>query len=309
MTAELATIVDFIRFAASRFSAAGLSFGHGQDSALDEATQLVLASLHLPPDLPPAYGVAVLTAEERDRVLGLIRRRVEERVPVAYLVGEAWFADLRFKSDARALVPRSPIAELIRNGFSPWLDGREIGRALDMCTGSGCIGIAMAVWNPDWRVDLADVSEDALSLARENMALHHLGGERVRALRSDLFQALEGERYDLIVSNPPYVGQAEFDGLPDEYRHEPQLGLTSGDDGLDLCLRMLDEAAGHLTEDGVLIVEVGNSEAALVERLPEVPFVWLEFQTGPMGVFAIGCRDLLAHADVLRAAAAQREKA
>jgi len=309
VTAELATIVDFIRYAASRFSAAGLSFGHGQDSALDEATQLVLASLHLPPDLPPAYGVAALTAEERERVLALIRRREEERVPVAYLVGEAWFAGLKFISDGRALVPRSPIAELIQNGFSPWLDGRDIGRALDMCTGSGCIGIAMAAWNPDWHVDLVDVSEDALSLARQNMALHQVGGDRVRALRSDLFEALDGERYDLIVSNPPYVGQAEYDALPGEYGHEPRLGLTSGNDGLDLCLRMLDQAAGHLTETGMLIVEVGNSEPALLELLPEVPFVWLEFQTGPMGVFAIERRDLLAHADAIRAAAAQREKA
>ncbi len=309
MTAELATIVDFIRYAASRFSAAGLTFGHGQDSAIDEATQLVLASLHLPPDLPPAYGAAALTAEERERVLALIRRREEERVPVAYLVGEAWFAGLKFISDVRALVPRSPIAELIQNGFSPWLDGRQIERALDMCTGSGCIGIAMAAWHPDWHVDLVDVSEDALSLARENMVLNQVDVDRMRALRSDLFDALEGERYDLIVSNPPYVGQAEYDGLPSEYGHEPQLGLTSGNDGLDLCLRMLDEAAGHLTEGGVLIVEVGNSESSLVELLPEVPFVWLEFQTGPMGVFAIERRDLLAHADAIRAAAAQREKA
>jgi ribosomal protein L3 glutamine methyltransferase len=309
VTAELATIVDFIRYAASRFSAAGLTFGHGQDSAIDEATQLVLATLHLPPDLPPAYGAATLTAEERERVLALIRKREEDRVPVAYLVGEAWFAGLKFKSDARALVPRSPIAELIQNGFSPWLDGREIDRALDMCTGSGCIGIAMAAWHPHWRVDLADISEDALSLARENMAQHHVDGDRVRALRSDLFESLEDERYDLIVSNPPYVGQAEFDALPGEYGHEPQLGLTSGNDGLDLCLRMLDEAAGHLNDQGVLIVEVGNSEHALVELLPEVPFVWLEFQPGPMGVFAIERRDLLAHAEAIRAAAAQREKA
>ncbi len=306
MTAELATIVDFIRYAASRFSAAGLMFGHGQDSAIDEATQLVLAALHLPPDLPPAYGAATLAAEERAKVLGLIRRRVEERVPVAYLVGEAWFAGLKFKCDARALVPRSPIAELIANGFSPWLDGREIERALDMCTGSGCIGIAMAQYQPDWRVDLADISEEALSLARENIAFQHLGDDRVRAVRSDLFSALVEERYDLIVSNPPYVSQAEFEALPGEYAHEPQLGLTSGDDGLDFCLRMLDEAADHLSDEGVLIVEVGNSERALGEVLPQVPFVWLEFQTGPMGVFALERGDLVEHADAIRAAVARR---
>jgi ribosomal protein L3 glutamine methyltransferase len=309
VTAELATIVDFIRYGASRFSTAGLTFGHGQDSALDEATQLVLAALHLPPDLPPAYGAASLTADERERVLTLIDRRVVERVPVAYLVGEAWFAGLKFISDARALVPRSPIAELIPQGFSPWLDERPVERALDLCTGSGCIGIAMAVYRPDWRVDLADISEEALALARENMALHHLGGDRVRAVRSDLFDALAGERYDLIVSNPPYVGQAEFDALPGEYAHEPPLGLTSGTDGLDFCLRLLDEAADHLTEDGLLVVEVGNSEAALAARLPQVPFVWIEFQHGPMGVFALERRDLLEHADAIRAAAAEREAA
>nr|WP_221265708.1 50S ribosomal protein L3 N(5)-glutamine methyltransferase [Oleiagrimonas soli] len=309
VTAELATIVDFIRYGASRFSAAELMFGHGQDSAIDEATQLVLGALHLPPDLPPAYGAAALTAEERALVLALIQRRLDERVPVAYLIGEAWFAGLKFKSDARALVPRSPIAELIQNGFSPWLDGREIERALDMCTGSGCIGIAMAAYAPDWRVDLVDVSEDALALTRENMAFQQVDAERVRAIRSDLFDALAGERYDLIVSNPPYVGQAEYEALPGEYAHEPQLGLTSGEDGLDLCLRMLDEGPDHLTEDGLMIVEVGNSERALTALLPEVPLVWLEFQTGPMGVFAIERRDLIEHAGAIREAAAKRAKA
>jgi ribosomal protein L3 glutamine methyltransferase len=161
VTNELASIIDFIRYAASRFSAAGLTFGHSHDNPIDEATHLVLACLHLPPDIPPAYGAGKLTQEERARVLALIERRVAERLPVAYLVGEAWFAGLKFKSDRRALVPRSPIAELIENGFAPWLDHRQIGRALDLCTGSGCIGIAMAAHNPDWQVDLADISDDA----------------------------------------------------------------------------------------------------------------------------------------------------
>jgi ribosomal protein L3 glutamine methyltransferase len=304
MTSELATIVDFIRYAASRFNAAGLTFGHSHDNAIDEATHLVLSSVHLPPDLPPAYGNARLTADEKRHVLALIERRIETREPVAYLVGEAWFAGMPFKSDKRALVPRSPIAELIEEGFSPWLDGREIERALDLCTGSGCIGIAMAAHNLSWNVDIADISDDALALARENIALHQLDGH-VCAVRSDLFDGLRGERYDLVVSNPPYVTDAEYAALPGEYAHEPKLGLTAGDDGLDIALRIMRDAPDHLTDDGLLIVEVGESERALAALLPDVPFVWIEFKVGPMGVFALERRDLVEHAASIRAAAAR----
>ncbi|MEW5835258.1 MAG: 50S ribosomal protein L3 N(5)-glutamine methyltransferase [Pseudomonadota bacterium] len=305
MTAELSSIIDFIRYGASRFSAAGLTFGHSHDNPIDEATHLVLAALHLPPDLPPAYGAGKLVAEERERVLGLIERRVSERVPVAYLVGETWFAGLKFKSDRRALVPRSPIAELIESGFAPWLDHRHVERALDLCTGSGCIGIAMAEYSPDWQVDIVDISPEALSLARENIAFQHVE-ERVEAIQSDLFAGLAGRRYDLIVSNPPYVTEDEYAALPGEYSHEPKLGLTSGEDGLDLCLRMLDEAADYLTDDGLLIVEVGESERALAKLLPEVPFVWIEFKVGAMGVFALERRDLVEHAKSIRAVAQAR---
>jgi ribosomal protein L3 glutamine methyltransferase len=308
VTAELASIIDFIRYGASRFSAAGLTFGHSHDNPIDEATHLVLASLHLPPDIPPAYGAGKLTAAERENVLALIERRVVERLPVAYLVGETWFAGLKFKSDHRALVPRSPIAELIESGFSPWLDERLVGRALDLCTGSGCIGIAMAEYNPTWQVDIVDISEEALSLARENIVFQHVEG-RVEAIRSDLFAGLQGRRYDLIVSNPPYVTEDEYAALPGEYRHEPKLGLTSGADGLDLCLRMLDEAADYLSDEGLLIVEVGESEHALTRLLPRVPFVWVEFKVGAMGVFALERRDLLEHAAEIRAAAAARRAA
>jgi ribosomal protein L3 glutamine methyltransferase len=200
VTSELASIIDFIRYGASRFSAAGLTFGHSHDNPIDEATHLVLASLHLPPDIPPAYGAGKLTAEERARVLALIERRITERLPVAYLVGETWFAGLKFKSDRRALVPRSPIAELIESGFTPWMDGRHVEHALDLCTGSGCIGIAMAEYNPHWQVDIVDISEDALSLARENVAFQHVG-DRVEVVKSDLFGGLKGRKYDLVVSN------------------------------------------------------------------------------------------------------------
>jgi ribosomal protein L3 glutamine methyltransferase len=305
MTAELATIIDFIRYGASRFAAAGLTFGHSYDNALDEATHLVLQTLHMPHDLSPAYGQAKLTADEKKAVLELFEKRVSTRKPVAYLTGKAWFAGLEFKSDERALVPRSPIAELILSGFSPWLDDREVSRALDLCTGSGCIGIAMASHNPDWSVDLIDISESALSLARENIEYQNVE-DRVRAISSDLFTGVQGERYDLIVSNPPYVTEQEFAALPAEYGHEPKLGLTAGEDGLDFAIRILIEAPDHLTEDGVLIVEVGESERALVALLPEVPFNWIEFNVGQMGVFVIDRRDLIEHADAIRAVASKR---
>lgn len=305
MPAELRSLIDFIRYGATRFGQAGLTFGHSYDNALDEATQLVLHALHLPHDLSPAYGAARLTAEERELVLSLFERRIRERIPACYITGEAWFAQLAFKTDPRALVPRSPIAELIESGFEPWLGGRWVQRALDLCTGSGCIGIATAVHNPDWQVDLVDISEDALDLARENIARFEVG-ERVRALRSDLFAGLAGEQYDLIVSNPPYVTHAEVDALPAEYAHEPELGLRAGDDGLDLALKILRDAPEHLTENGLLIVEVGESERALVRLLPEVPFAWVEFKVGQMGVFVVERGDLVAHAATIRALADAR---
>lgn len=291
--AELHTIIDFIRFGASRFNAAGLTFGHSYDNALDEATQLVLHTLHLPPDLGPAYGQASLTAAEKTQVLDLFQRRIDERLPVAYLTGEAWFAGLNFLSDARALVPRSPIAELIESGFEPWLGGREVLRALDLCTGSGCIAIAMAHYNPGWQVDGTDISEDALALAAENR--ERLLAGNVRLLQSDLFDGLSGEHYQLIVSNPPYVTHAETDALPREYSYEPELGLRAGDDGLDLVLKILRDAPLHLSEDGLLICEVGESEHALVALLPDVEFAWIEFKVGQMGIFAVECAELIVH--------------
>lgn len=294
MTAELVTIIDLIRYGGSRFNEAGLCFGHSYDNALDEATQLTLHALHLPHDLNPLYGQSHVTADEKRAVLALFERRIRERVPAAYLTGEAWFAGMAFKSDPRALVPRSPIAEMIEAGFEPWLNGRSVHRTLDLCTGSGCIGIAMAAYNPDWHVDCVDVSEDALSLARENLDMHRLG-ERVRLIQSDLFSNLQGERYELIVSNPPYVTEDEVDALPDEYEHEPQLGLRAGNDGLNLVLRILCDAPDHLDADGLLICEVGESERALVDLLPELPLSWVEFKVGAMGVFVAERADLITH--------------
>ena len=305
MTDELQTIIDLIRYGASRFNAAGLSFGHSYDNALDEATQLTLHALHLPHDIGPAYGQARLTLAEKEEVLALFLRRIEERVPAAYLAGEAWFAGLSFKSDPRALVPRSPIAELIESGFEPWLGGREVRRALDLCTGSGCIAIAMAHYNPDWHVDGIDLSEDALSLARENQERLH--ADNLRLLQSDLFAALSGEHYDLIVTNPPYVTNDETDALPREYSHEPELGLRAGDDGLDLALRILRDAPLHLTEDGLLVCEVGEAEQALARLLPELPLAWVEFRVGQMGIFAVDRADLVEHHARIKALADARD--
>ena len=304
MGAELTTIIDFIRFGASRFGAAGLCFGHSYDNALDEATQLVLHTLHLPHDLGPADGQAALVADEKQQILARFERRVVERIPACYLTGEAWFAGLSFKSDPRALVPRSPIAELIESGFEPWLGGRQVERVLDLCTGSGCIAIATAHYQPEWQVDAVDLSDDALALARENVA--RLETTNVRLLQSDLFKNLDGEVYDLIVTNPPYVTHAETDALPKEYSHEPELGLRAGDDGLDLALKILRDAPDHLSEHGLLICEVGESERHLIKLLPELPFAWVEFKVGQMGIFAIDRADLLPHRDRIKALADAR---
>lgn len=293
MTDELRTIVDLIRHGASRFNAAGLTFGHSYDNAIDEATQLVLHALHLPHDLGPAYGQARLTAAEKAEVLALFQRRIDERVPAAYLTGEAWFAGLSFKSDPRALVPRSPIAELIEAGFEPWVGDLEVERALDLCTGSGCIAIAMAHHNPNWDVVGTDISDDALALAAENKERLQAGNATFR--KSDLFSALDGEVFDLIVTNPPYVTHDETDALPAEYAHEPELGLRAGDDGLDLALKIMRDAPDHLSEGGLLVCEVGEAERALVKLLPELPLAWVEFRVGQMGIFVASREDLVAH--------------
>ncbi len=283
---QLQTLRDWIRWGASRFNEAGLFFGHGTDNALDEAVELVLFALHLPHDLPVQYLDGRLSRVERETVHALLRRRVEERVPAAYLTHRAWFAGLEFYVDENVLVPRSPMAELIEAGFSPWADEERVGRVLDLCTGSGCIGIAVAMHMPHAEVDLVDISEPALAVARRNLADYALE-ERVRAIRSDLYDGLGGEQYDLIVSNPPYVGAEEMASLPDEYRREPALGLAGGDDGLDLVRRILHQAPDHLAPAGVIIVEVGNSAETLAEAFPQVPFTWLDFERGGEGVFLL----------------------
>jgi len=295
---ELRSVGDLIRWGSSRFSEAELFFGHGTDNAWDEATALVLHGLYLPHDAHPRVLDSRTTHAEREAVIALLQRRINDRLPAAYLTGEAWFAGLQFRVNQHVLVPRSPIAELIEASFEPWLGGLPLQRIADLGTGSGCIAIACALTFPEAEVDAVDISPEALQVTRENIARYDLE-QRVNALQSDLFEALPGRVYDLIVSNPPYVDQAAMDALPTEYHREPELGLAAGELGLDIVERMLAEAAAHLSEDGLLVVEVGNSAAALEQRYPSVPFEWPELEHGGHGVFVLSAAQLREHADEL----------
>ncbi len=269
-----------------QLDAADVFYGHGTDNSADEALWLVqaAASKHFPnEDLSPASTV---NAEFQQTLAEYLKLRIEQHLPVAYITGEAWFCDLPFRVTADVLVPRSPIAELIREGFSPWVSLSKNSKILDLCTGSGCIACAIAVYLPDCQVDGVDISPQALAIAEENRSLHKLG-ERLRLMLSDGFSAVAGQRYQLIVTNPPYVSAAEYAGLPAEYIQEPKLGLSSGEDGLDLVVQILAEAAAHLEDDGVLICEVGATQLALELLFPGIPFMWLDFEHGGEGVFIL----------------------
>jgi ribosomal protein L3 glutamine methyltransferase len=282
----LRTLRDLLRFAVSRFTEAGLAFGHGSDNAYDEAAYLILHTLHLPLDRLEPFLDARLTEGEIERVLRVLQRRVTERIPAAYLTQEAWLGEFRFYVDPRVIVPRSHIAEVLGQ-IETWLpDPADVRSALDLCTGSGCLGILLAHAFPHAAVDATDISLPALEVAARNVSDYGLNA-RVRLLRSDLFEALEAARYDIIVSNPPYVTHAAMQALPPEYRHEPAAALAAGVDGLDLVRKILHEAKRHLQRDGVLIVEVGEGRAAVESAFPDLALTWLETADGSDRVFLV----------------------
>jgi ribosomal protein L3 glutamine methyltransferase len=286
--AELKTLRDFLRWTTSRFLEAGLFYGHGNDDAFNEASQLVLSSLKLPVhELPEMFLDARLTSAEKHSLLELIKKRIEQRIPLPYLTNEAWFAGLPFFVDERVLIPRSPFAELIESQFEPWLSNPDqVHNILDLCTGSGCIAIALALAF-DASVDAVDISADALAVADINIKMHNLE-DQVTSIQSDCWQELEPQQqYDLIISNPPYVGAEEMATLPDEYRHEPASALEAEDNGLALVEEILLKAADYLSDDGLLFVEVGNSDLAVDEAWPDMSFLWLDFELGGHGIFML----------------------
>jgi ribosomal protein L3 glutamine methyltransferase len=294
-----------IHWGADCFDKAGLVYGHGTDNSLDEAASLVLHTLDIGYDRPDAVLDKEVSETDYARVVGLLEQRVNTRKPAAYLMDEAWFAGMPFYVDERVLVPRSPIAELIAAQFSPWIDPERVTRILDMGTGSGCIAIACAAAFPGAQVDATDISRDALDVARINTARHGVDG-RVNLIESDLFSALGGRSYDIIVSNPPYVPREEVSQLADEYRHEPASGLIAGEDGLDIVVQMLKDAARYLASDGILVVEVGYTQAALQAQYPEVPFIWLEFENGGAGVCLLEATRLVQYQETFDRVALQR---
>ncbi len=293
MNTHLFTIRDFLRHAVSRFNHAGLSYGHGCTNAYDEAAYLILSALHLPHDSLENFLDARLFPEEKEMILGLIERRIIERIPVAYLTHEAWLGNFSFYVDERVIIPRSFISELLLHQLYPWVDEPEgVHRALDLCTGSGCLAILMAHAFPDALVDAADLSQGALEVARRNISDYGLE-DRVNPVHSDLYDSLSGNTYDLIISNPPYVNAASMAVLPREYRHEPEIALASGPDGLDAVRRILHESAAHLEHDGLLVVEIGHNREALEEAFPETEFVWLDTEGGDNHVFLLKREQLL----------------
>ncbi|WCN13524.1 50S ribosomal protein L3 N(5)-glutamine methyltransferase [Marinomonas mediterranea] len=282
---DLHSIKDFIRWTYSRFQSVDLFYGHGTDNPWDEAVHLVMGALRLPLDFDKDMLDSRLTIDERKRIVKLVHSRISKREPLPYLLGKAWFMGLDFKVTKDTLIPRSPIMTLIENEFQPWLPHYPMN-VLDMCTGSGCIGIATALAFEDAEVDLSDISSAALDVARYNVSDYDLD-DRVSVIESDMFDGLAGNKYDLIVCNPPYVDAQDYSSAPAEFHNEPQLALTSGDDGLDFTRRFLSQAANYLHDNGIVVYEVGNSEVALQAAYPDTEFMWVELEQGGNGVFVL----------------------
>jgi ribosomal protein L3 glutamine methyltransferase len=297
---NLHTIRDFIRWSISEMSVNQAYFGHGSDSVWDEAVHLVLSAINMSHDIDGNMVASRLLLEEKKTIIEYVYQRAYERKPLPYILKKAWFAGMEFDIDERVIIPRSPIAELIQNDFSPWVnDIDDVKNVLDLCTGSGCIGIASATVFEDADITLVDISDDALTIANHNIRKHQLT-DRVKAVKSDLFSNLKGQKFDVIVSNPPYVDKEDLDSMPKEYHYEPKLALEAGDDGLDLAKKIILEADQYMTENGVLIVEVGNSQYALMEMCPDIPFTWLSFSEGGDGVFLLTYEELVKYKDLFK---------
>ena len=292
LLAELHTLRDWLRWGTSRFNEANLAFGHGTENAYDEAAYLILHALHLPPDRLEPFLDARLAHAERIAVLDLLQQRIARRVPAAYLTKEAWLGDFRFYVDERTIVPRSYFAELLAEGFAPWVDDADdIEDALDLCTGSGCLAILMAHAFPYANIDAVDISADALAVARHNVDAYGLQ-DRLRLVESDVFAKLKGKRYDLIISNPPYVTSAAMDALPPEYRHEPTLALGAGVDGLDIVRIILRDAHQHLKPGGLLAIEVGHNRDLVDAAFPDLPLTWIDTPSSEDKIFLVQAADL-----------------
>ena len=294
ITQQLTTLRDYMRWASSEFMRQKLDFGHGFGSALDEAVYLVLFALELPWDWSEKYFDCVLTNSERDRVYAVLQQRIKSRMPAAYISREAWFCGLSFYVDERVLVPRSPIAEMINERFEPWIDAQRVDSILDLCTGSGCIAIACQYAFPEAQVSASDISLDALEVARINLDKHGLEND-LTLYESDLFNSIPAQKFDLIVSNPPYVDAEDMANLSDEFKSEPSLGLEAGDDGLVLVDKMLVQAQDYLSDHGLLVIEVGNSQTAMMAKYESLPLSWIDFEHGGNGVFCITADELKKH--------------